>query len=573
MKSDCSTHVKTIAGAGDVTVHTPPLPITFGTHHSKAFILSHAGGLRVIIHTANLIHNDNTTKSQSLWHQDFPPKPAAAAAAAAAREPAVESDFERELRQYLYALSMPYAEQTHMLQLVKGHDFSAARAALLTSVPGYHKADRMHRYGHLRVRALLAQQPDLIPIAQEAPLVAQFSSIGSIDEKWLLEEWGPSFAASLQPAVGTPVPAPAKLQPGHLCFVWPTVEEVRESFEGWGAGGSICGSGENVCKPFIAKYWRRFGGEPHGRHRAAPHIKSYLRHHGQRVLWYILTSSNMSKAAWGALQKSGSQLMVRSYEMGVLLLPSLEASYRASGQAGFCCTPSHPPLTHALPSRAPPPHAAHTAVPRRPPAGTSAAAHDGNSSRGVKGPTVKVDLCEPSVAVHAPHRDARGKHTSCAAGTNGIAVSSAGAAALARAAAAAAAAAGAAAPLRVMTSISGQAAANQHDQPEGPVGDRAAAAAGSPTATPPVKHDGPAGPGAVQQSNRSPQGVAFYSLASHSGGGVEGASPLGGEEAHRCYLPLPYLLPPLPYQAGDQPWGWHQRPTGPDALGQLLERE
>lgn len=58
-----------IAGASDVTVHMPPLPITFGTHHSKAFILSYAGGLRVIIHTANLIHNDNNTKSQSLWYQ------------------------------------------------------------------------------------------------------------------------------------------------------------------------------------------------------------------------------------------------------------------------------------------------------------------------------------------------------------------------------------------------------------------------------------------------------------------------------------------------------------------------
>lgn len=45
--------------------------------------------------------------------QDFPPK------SAAARESAVESDFEKELRQYLYALSMPYGEQTHMLQLVR----------------------------------------------------------------------------------------------------------------------------------------------------------------------------------------------------------------------------------------------------------------------------------------------------------------------------------------------------------------------------------------------------------------------------------------------------------------------
>ena len=29
----------------------------------------------------------------------------------------------------------------------------------------------------------------------------------------------------------------------------------------------------------------------------------------------------MSKAAWGALEKNGQQLMIRSYELGVLFLP------------------------------------------------------------------------------------------------------------------------------------------------------------------------------------------------------------------------------------------------------------
>lgn len=37
------------------------------------------------------------------------------------------------------------------------------------------------------------------------------------------------------------------------------------------------------------------------------------------AFWY---SSNMSKAAWGALEKKGSQLKIRSYEIGVLFLPS-----------------------------------------------------------------------------------------------------------------------------------------------------------------------------------------------------------------------------------------------------------
>ena len=34
--------------------------------------------------------------------------------------------------------------------------------------------------------------------------------------------------------------------------------------------------------------------------------------------WVLLTSANLSRAAWGDVQKKGAQLMVRSYELGVL---------------------------------------------------------------------------------------------------------------------------------------------------------------------------------------------------------------------------------------------------------------
>lgn len=42
----------------------------------------------------------------------------------------------------------------------------------------------------------------------------------------------------------------------------------------------------------------------------------------QKIAWFLVTSANLSKAAWGALEKNGSQLMIRSYELGVLFLPS-----------------------------------------------------------------------------------------------------------------------------------------------------------------------------------------------------------------------------------------------------------
>ena len=36
---------------------------------------------------------------------------------------------------------------------------------------------------------------------------------------------------------------------------------------------------------------------------------------------FFFSSANLSKAAWGALEKNRSQLTIRSYEIGVLFLP------------------------------------------------------------------------------------------------------------------------------------------------------------------------------------------------------------------------------------------------------------
>ncbi|KAL6840577.1 hypothetical protein ACP4OV_029441 [Aristida adscensionis] len=57
-------------------------------------------------------------------------------------------------------------------------------------------------------------------------------------------------------------------------------------------------------------------------HKAMPHIKTFTRYNGSSseilsilIGWFLLTSSNLSKAAWGALQKNNTQLMIRSYEV------------------------------------------------------------------------------------------------------------------------------------------------------------------------------------------------------------------------------------------------------------------
>ena len=79
-------------------LHKPPLPISFGTHHSKAMLLVYPQGIRVVVHTANLIHVDWNNKSQGLWTQDFPWKDAT--------DMNTNISFENDLVDYLRALKV-----------------------------------------------------------------------------------------------------------------------------------------------------------------------------------------------------------------------------------------------------------------------------------------------------------------------------------------------------------------------------------------------------------------------------------------------------------------------------------
>lgn len=59
-----------------------------------------------------------------------------------------------------------------------------------------------------------------------------------------------------------------------------------------------------------------------GRDRAMPHIKTYTRISPdlKRIPWFVLTSANLSKAAWGTVGKNSHYIM--NYEGGVVFIPS-----------------------------------------------------------------------------------------------------------------------------------------------------------------------------------------------------------------------------------------------------------
>jgi tyrosyl-DNA phosphodiesterase-1 len=128
---------------------------------------------------------------------------------------------------------------------------------------------------------------------------------------------------------------------GKMKIVWPTVEEIRTSIEGYQGGNSVPGKANNVNKDFLTPLyyrWSKPGAEynnnadPLKTAKNVPHIKTFLQlstsDNGDvpSIEWLCLTSHNLSKAAWGEFQNSAGStskvLFVRHWELGVFISPA-----------------------------------------------------------------------------------------------------------------------------------------------------------------------------------------------------------------------------------------------------------
>uniref|UniRef100_A0A672H8D2 Tyrosyl-DNA phosphodiesterase 1 n=1 Tax=Salarias fasciatus TaxID=181472 RepID=A0A672H8D2_SALFA len=343
-----------------------PLDIAFGTHHTKMMLLWYEEGFRVIILTSNLIRADWYQKTQGMWMSPLFPRLPEGCSASAGESPTF---FKRDLLEYLSSYRAPDLQA--WIQRVSDHDLSEARVFLVASTPGRYVGADMERWGHLRLRKLLSQHTDPVPGDEEWPVIGQFSSIGSMGldkSKWLEGEFQRTLSTLGRSS-------PRSNPPMHLLY--PSVEDVRTSLEGYPAGGSLPYSIQTAQKQlWLHQYFHRWKASSTGRSQAMPHIKTYMRASPDfsQLAWFLVTSANLSKAAWGALEKNQTQLMVRSFELGVLFVPSsfpvdtdpFPVSSSSSSSSGFpvpfdlpptCYSPKDQPWIWNIPySQAPDTH-------------------------------------------------------------------------------------------------------------------------------------------------------------------------------------------------------------------------
>ncbi|KAG1654465.1 Tyrosyl-DNA phosphodiesterase 1 [Nymphon striatum] len=306
--------IKSAADYSNISFCQAKLEIAFGTHHTKMMFLHYKDGFKVVIHTANLVEQDWNKRTQGVWisekYQQMSDEDTSSGDS--------DTHFKQDLIEYISCYRN--LKLKPWIELIKKYDFSSTKVHLIASVPGRFRDNEKHRFGHLKLRKILKEsgpKKDLVDTSWH--IIGQFSSIGSLGKdasQWLRGEWLTSLSTTKE-----------TVNPGHninLKLVFPSVDDVRLSLEGYPAGVSLPYSKNTAIKQlYLNSYLHRWKSELHGRTHASPHIKSYMRvsSDDKELAWFLITSANLSKAAWGALEKNGTQLMIRSYELGVLFVP------------------------------------------------------------------------------------------------------------------------------------------------------------------------------------------------------------------------------------------------------------
>ena len=158
-------------------------------------------------------------------------------------------------------------------------------------------------------------------------------------------------------------------------IVWPTVELVRKGVNGYAAGESIPCESKTLRARIPGFKWEEDSNTPPTdlnykenikqclrkwlpatdyKSRVSPHLKTFYRYFiaedGEvELLWLYMGSANLSMAAWGTLINDDNTLHIKSYELGVLFLPS---KIRKTTRT-FSLTPSNAKLGLSSPATLP----------------------------------------------------------------------------------------------------------------------------------------------------------------------------------------------------------------------------
>ncbi|XP_017482591.1 PREDICTED: probable tyrosyl-DNA phosphodiesterase [Rhagoletis zephyria] len=301
----------------EVTAVKVNMPTPFATSHAKVMLLGYTdGGMRIVISTANLYEDDWHNRTQGIWISPKLPALAQNVDTTAGESP---TNFRQDLMLYLVEYKIPKLQP--WIARIRKTDFSSINVFFIGSTPGgFREGARGFPWGHARVGELL--QKYCTTVDARVPVICQSSSIGSLGpniQTWIQQD----FLNSLRKHSGPP--GLSHFPPFKM--IYPSFSNVNGSHDGLIGGGCLpYGANTNDKQPWLRGHLFQWCSKQRYRSQAMPHIKSYTRINleNQSIYWFMLTSANLSKAAWGAFNKNVNILpclRIYNYEAGVLFLP------------------------------------------------------------------------------------------------------------------------------------------------------------------------------------------------------------------------------------------------------------
>jgi len=307
----------------------------FGTHHTKMMILAYDDkSVRLVVHTANLISSDWENRTQGIWVS--PKCPILRNHDVQDKKVKVIGDSETKFKECLIRY-LNYYEVSALrpfIEKIQACNFSTINAFFVGSVPGSHvinRADPFQNWGQAFIAKILTKHNDHNKekeyVDERAIIILQSSSIGSMGASF-----DNSFVKELAASFNAISSRTSKQYPKNIKVIYPTRTNVFDAYGGPLYGGGCLPYSRNTHskQPWIRKFMCKWNSDKINRTRAMPHIKTFTKishfndENDQSIAqasYYVLTSANLSKAAWGSLNKTEDKLWIQSYEAGVLLLP------------------------------------------------------------------------------------------------------------------------------------------------------------------------------------------------------------------------------------------------------------
>lgn len=295
----------------NITLVPIPQPIQYGCHHTKMMILEYNdGGIRIVVSTANLYTDDWENRTQGLWISPHLPS---LSNLDDTNNGESKTGFKKDFLQYLKS----YKQQalSSWIDIVEKADFSDVNVFFIASVPGNYRQTGVDAWGHKKLGYVLSTYASLPLNSLDWPIIAQSSSIGTLGlsyEKWVQRVIVSSMSRTKELTI---LP--------NFHFIFPTQKNYEESFDCQNACCCLCYRQQTHSKQkWLEKYLCQWKASKTSRDKAMPHIKSYTRLSPdlKRMAWFMLTSANLSKAAWGTEMKKFYS--ISNHEAGVLFLPT-----------------------------------------------------------------------------------------------------------------------------------------------------------------------------------------------------------------------------------------------------------